>query len=97
MRLIVAVEQDTHVRAAGLEPALCGLLRQSASSSPPGSTVTAAIRRGRVELRDAAPAADPFAAHLARAVAQRAGGELHVFDRTDGPGTLTVLELPANG
>jgi hypothetical protein len=93
--LVVAVEQDTPVCAAGLEPALRGLLRHAAGSSPPGSTLTAAIRRGRIELRDCAPAGDPFAADLARAVARRAGGELHVFARTDGPGMLTVLELPS--
>jgi hypothetical protein len=92
--LVVAVEQDTRVRGAGLEPALRGLLRHAADASPEGATVTAAIRRGRLELRDAAPPSDPFAADLARAVAHRAGGDLHVFDRTDEPGTLTVLELP---
>jgi hypothetical protein len=94
VQLMVAVDRDTRVRVAGLEPALRGLLRHAASASPPGSTVTAAICSGRVELRDAAPPADPFAADLARAIAQRAGGELHVFARADGPGTLTVLELP---
>ena len=96
VRVVVAVEQDTPVRAAGLEPALRGLLRHAVSASPRGSTITAAIRRGRVELRDAAASADPFAADLARALAHRAGGELHIFARTDGPGTLTVLELPAH-
>jgi hypothetical protein len=96
VRLVVAVEQDTPVRVAGLEPALRSLLRHAADASAPGSTVTAAIRRGRVELTDAAPPAHPFAADLARAIAHRAGGELHVFARTDGPGTLTVLELPAH-
>jgi hypothetical protein len=93
--LVVAVEQDTPVRAAGLEPALRGLLCHAAGASPAGATVTAAVRRGRIELRDAAPPSDPFAADLARAVANRAGGDLHVFDRADEPGTLTVLELPA--
>ena len=96
VRVVVAVEQDTPVHAAGVGPALRALLRHAVSGSPRGSTVTAAIRRGRVELRDAAPPADPFAADLARALAHRAGGELHVFARTDGPGTLTVLELPAH-
>jgi hypothetical protein len=95
--LVVAVEQDTPVSAAGLEPALRGLLRHAAGASPAGATVTAAIRRGRIELRDAAPPSDPFAADLARAVARRAGGDLHVFDRTDEPGTLTVIELPLGG
>jgi hypothetical protein len=92
--LVVAVEQDTPISAAGLEPALRALLRHAAGASSAGATVTAAIRRGRVELRDAAPPSDPFAADLARAVARRAGGELHVFDRTDVSGTLTVIELP---
>ena len=95
VQVVVAVEQDTPVRVAGLEPALRGLLRHAASASPPGSTVIAAIRSGRVELRDAAPPAGQFAADLARAIAHRAGGDLHVFARTDAPGTLTVLELPA--
>jgi hypothetical protein len=98
VRLVVAVGEDMIVGAAGLEPALRGLLRGAVSASPPGSTVTAAIRGGRVEIRDDAPpgAGDPFAAELARAVAHRAGGDLHVFDRADGPGTLAVLELPAS-
>jgi signal transduction histidine kinase len=97
VRLIVAVGQDTTVDGAGLDPALRGLLRSAAAASPPGSTVTVSLRSGRVEIRDDAPAeaGDPFAADLARAVAHRAGGELHVFDRADGPGTLAVLELPA--
>lgn len=94
VRLLVAVDRDTPVRVAGLEPALRGLLRRAAAGSPRGSTVTAAVRRGRIELRDAAAPADCFAADLARAIANRAGGDLHVFARTDGPGTLTVLELP---
>jgi hypothetical protein len=94
VRLVVAVDRDTPVQVAGLEPALRGLLRRAALGSPPGSTVTAAIRRGRIELRDAAPPADCFATDLARAIARRAGGDLHLFARTDGPGTLAVLELP---
>jgi hypothetical protein len=97
VRLIVAVGEDTIVGGAGVEPALRGLLRRAVTATPPGSTVTAAIRSGRVEIRDDAPpdAGDAFAAELARAVAHRAGGDLHVFDRADGPGTLAVLELPA--
>jgi hypothetical protein len=49
-----------------------------------------------VEIRDeAAPGGgDAFAADLARAVAHRAGGDLHVFARADVPGMLAVLELP---
>jgi hypothetical protein len=54
--------------------------------------VTAAVRRGRVELRDAARPADAFAVDVARAIAHRAGGDLHIF--ADDSGTLTVLELP---
>jgi hypothetical protein len=96
VRLIVAVGEDTTVRGAGLEPALRGLLMRAATTAPAGSTVTAAIRSGRVEIRDeAAPGGgDAFPADLARAVAHRAGGELHVFARADVPGTLAVLELP---
>jgi hypothetical protein len=99
VRLIVAVGEDTAVSGGGLEPALRGLLRRATNASPPGSTVTAAIRSGRVEIRDDAPpeSGDPFAAELAQAVANRAGGDLHVFARADGPGTLTVLELPSAG
>jgi signal transduction histidine kinase len=92
VRLLIAVDQDTRVRVAGLEPALRGLLRHAAAASPPGATVTVAVRPGRVELRAAAPPADGFAADLARAIAHRAGGDLHVF--ADGPGMLAVLELP---
>lgn len=97
VRLIVAVGEDMTVRGAGLDPALRGLLRRAATASPPGSTVTVAIRGGRVEIRDGAMpgSGDRFAADLARAVAHTAGGELHVFERADGPGTLVVLELPA--
>jgi len=97
VRLIVAVGEDTTVDGAGLDPALRGLLRRAAHASPPGSVVTVSLRSGRVEIRDDAPPefGDLFAADLARAVAHRAGGDLHVFDRADGPGTLAVLELPA--
>ena len=97
VRLIVAVGEDSVVRGAGLDPVLRGLLRRAAAVSPPGATVTATLRSGRLEIRDDAPpeSGDPFAADLARAVAHRAGGDLHVFDRADGPGTLAVLELPA--
>jgi len=90
------VGEDTIVRGAGLESALRALLRRAASAAPPGSTVTAATRGGRVEVRDEVPpdSGDTFAADLARAVVRRAGGDLHVFDRADGAGTLAVLELP---
>ena len=91
--------EDTTVSGAGLDPALRGLLRRATAASPPGSAVTARIPSGRVEIRDDAPpeSGDPFATDPARAVAHRAGGDLHVFDRADGPGTLAVLELPAAG
>jgi hypothetical protein len=92
VRLLVSVDQDTPVRVAGLEPALRCLLRCAATGAPPGSTVTAAVRRGRIELRDAAPPADSFAVELVRAIAHRGGGDLLVL--ADGSGTLTVLELP---
>jgi hypothetical protein len=97
VQLIVAVGEDTAVDAPGLDPALRALLRNAATTAPPGSTVTVSLRSGRVEIRDDAPpeSGDPFAADLARAVAHRAGGDLHVFDRADGSGTLAVLELPA--
>jgi uncharacterized membrane protein len=49
----------------------------------------------RHRARRRADAAHAAGADLARAVANRAGGDLHVFDRADEPGTLTVLELPA--
>jgi len=97
VRLIVAVDDDAPVRGSGLELALGGLLRRAAQTAPPGTDVIAAIRSGRVEIRDAAPpdSGDRFPSDLARAVAHRAGGDLHLFDRADGPGTLAVLELPA--
>jgi signal transduction histidine kinase len=94
--VIVSVAEDMTVAAPGLDQALGGLLRRAVAAAPAGSTVTVAVGGGRVEVRDegAPGGADPFAVDLARALARRAGGDLHVFARADGPGTLAVLELP---
>ena len=95
VRVVVAVADDTSVRGAGLELALAALLRRAIASAPAGSTVTAAIRLGRAEIRHAGARlpGDDFPSELARAVAHRAGGDIHVLDGAEG--TLTVLELPA--
>jgi len=95
VRVVVAVADDTSVRGAGLELAVAALLRRAIASAPAGSTVTAAIRLGRAEIRHegARLPGDDFPSELARAVAHRAGGDVHVLDGAEG--TLTVLELPA--
>jgi hypothetical protein len=97
VRVIVAVGHDTEVRGAGLELAIAALLDRAVAAAPAGTEVTAVVRPGRLELRDggASGADDGFAVEAARAIARRAGGDVHVFPRVDGPGTLTVLELRA--
>jgi hypothetical protein len=81
----LVVERDAVVRACELEAALVALVEAGAGSL--------AVRGARVELRGAY-ADEGLPAALARVVAQRAGGDLHVLDglavltfrpRADGP------------
>jgi hypothetical protein len=80
--VIVSVGADATV--AGIDQALHLLVRRAAAT---GSSVAVGVAGGRVEIRPAG-AGDPYAVDLARALARRAGGDVHEL------GTLTVLELP---
>ena len=74
----LVVERDARVWASELEPALAALVGSA------GGSVSVAVRGSRVELRADVPE-HGLPAALARVVAQRAGGDLHVL------GGLTVL------
>ena len=80
--VIVSVGADATV--AGIDQALHLLVRRAVAT---GSTVSVGVAGGRVEIRPAG-SGDPYAVDLARALARRAGGDVHEL------GTLIVLELP---
>jgi len=74
----LVIERDARVWASELEPALAALVGAAEGA------VSVAVRGARVELRADVPD-HGLPAALARVVAQRAGGDLHVL------GGLTVL------
>jgi hypothetical protein len=79
----LAVDQDT--RVAGLDGAIRALVRRAAAHGAVGMAVTS----GRIEVRDEGSAAvSGFDGELARGLARRAGGDVHLFEG------LAVLELP---
>jgi hypothetical protein len=79
----LAVDQDTSV--AGLDGAIRALVRRAAANGAVGMAVTS----GRIEVRDEGSAAvTGFEGELARGLARRAGGDVHLFEG------LAVLELP---
>lgn len=79
----LSVDQDTTV--AGLEGAIRALVRRAAAHGAVGMAVTT----GRIEIRDEGSAAvTGFDGDLARGLARRAGGDVHLFEG------LAVLELP---
>ena len=79
----LAVDQDTS--AAGLDGAIRALVRRAAAQCAVGMAVTT----GRIEVRDEGSAAvTGFDGELARGLARRAGGDVHLFEG------LAVLELP---
>jgi hypothetical protein len=85
----VAVAVDDDAKVAGLDTAVRALVRRAAAVAPEQSAIAVAVTTGRVEVRDeGATALDGFDGELARALARRAGGDVHVFEG------LAVLELP---
>ena len=85
----VAVAVDDDATVAGLDTAVRALVRRAAAVAPEQSAIAVAVTTGRVEVRDeGATTLDGFDGELARALARRAGGDVHVFEG------LAVLELP---
>ena len=81
----VTLAVDDDAKAAGLDGAIRALVRRAAAHGAVGMAVTT----GRVEIRDEGSAAvNGFDGDLARGLARRAGGEVHLFEG------LAVLELP---
>ena len=96
----LTVEDDAWLRACDLDEALEALVERAIRDSPPDGEVEVSLRRCRFEVRDRVapgagtrPPAIDLGVALARAVACRTGGDLHVFDRADVPGRIAVLEL----
>ena len=85
----VVVSVDDDARVAGLDTAVRALVRRAVAVAPPHSSVSIAVTTGRVEVRDEGlTSVDGFDGELARALARRAGGDVHVFEG------VAVLELP---
>jgi hypothetical protein len=82
----VTLAVDDDAKVAGVDGAIRALVRRAAAHGVVGMAVTT----GRIEIRDEGSAAvTGFDGELARGLARRAGGEVHLFEG------LAVLELPA--
>jgi hypothetical protein len=85
----VVVSVDDDARVAGLDTAVRALVRRAVAVAPSHSAVSIAVTTGRVEVRDEGlTSVDGFDGALARELARRAGGDVHVFEG------VAVLELP---
>jgi hypothetical protein len=81
----VAVDDDASV--AGVDGAIRALVRRAVAVAP--QAVSVAVTTGRVEVRDGGSSVIAgFDGELARGLARRAGGDVHLFEG------LAVLELP---
>ena len=81
----VALAVDDDATVAGLDGAIRALVRRAAAHG----AVAVAVTTGRIEIRDeGSTAVTGFDGELARGLARRAGGHVHLFEG------LAVLELP---